>query len=607
MALYFAALDGSAHTAAHAVDVFMIASVSASPISAYTASRSVGSVRVSPSRPWLSRKHVPAASSSDSTSHTVAVPTSPPPAPSGLQLSTPGLIFGGLLGGGPFLAWLLRRNDSDAPGKSAYRKAEGELMSELMSGGDAFVGGAQVGGDVSSGFGSLESGVTREPTGFIGVPLSNPLFQTCVYLDYNATTPVYPEVAHAMEPFLWEHFGNPSSGHAFAKSTRHAIDAARLQVAKTINCDPSEVVFTSCGSESDNHAVASAVEYFLQTNKESPNRIPHVVTSSVEHPAILEYLLDGKKKGTLDFTAVPVNEFGTVNPADITAAVTENTCLLTLMHANNEVGAVQPVREAAEAVKNINKNILVHCDAAQSLGKIDVDVQELKVDYLTVVGHKVGAPKGVAATYTRKGSPWCKLLHGGGQESGRRAGTENVVHVVGLGRACALIDEEKEKLPQYMAACTDELRRILETELGEYGGDDTENSSGVRFNGPGDATQRLPNTVSIGIKGISASVLLETLANDVAASAGAACHTGDAAASISGVLVAMDVPETYAVGTLRLSVGRHTTVQDIEKGAGKIVDAVKKQRAEFDAMPEGERPWWCVRNVAKAFKLREEL
>ena len=448
---------------------------------------------------------------------------------------------------------------------------------------------------------------SRPTVGAIGAPLPNPLFRTCAYLDYNATTPVFPEVADAMAPFVWDHFGNPSSGHAFAEATRDAIAKARSQVATCVGCAPDEIVFTSCGSESDNHAIASALEHFNEREKKKlrdasaaagtarKKNVPHVVTSAVEHPAILEYLIAGEKRGELTYTAVPVDHEGIVDPAAIGDAVGANTCLVTLMHANNEVGAVQPVAAAARAARAKNARVLVHCDAAQSLGKISVRVSDLEVDYLTIVGHKIGAPKGVAATFARREAPWRKLLHGGGQESGRRAGTENVVHIAALGAACALVDAERDRLPQYMEACTDELRRVLRRELGAYGEEDEDD--GVRFNGPAEAARRLPNTVSVGIKGVSASALLDSLRDEVAASAGAACHSGEAAASISGVLVAMNVPEAYAVGTLRLSVGRHTSVEDVERGAARIVAAAKKQRAEIAEMPEGERPWWCVRKA----------
>ena len=525
-------------------------------------------------------------------SATVGVPASPPPKPAGLHVSTPGLIAGALFGGGPFLAWLMRRNDEDAPGNARPMRDVGDEESSETGTTRAR---ETLGGDRNG---------SRPTVGSIGTSLPNPLFRTCAYLDYNATPPVFPEVARAMAPFVWDHFGNPSSGHAFASATRDAVAKARSQVATCVGCAPDEIVFTSCGSESDNHAIASAVEHFKRDERNGASgargaetSVPHVVASAVEHPAILEYLIAGAERGELTYTTVPVNGEGIVDPAAVAAAVTPNTCLVTLMHANNEVGAVQPVAAAARAARAKNARTLVHCDAAQSLGKIGVNCRDLEVDYLTIVGHKIGAPKGVAATFARRGAPWRKLLHGGGQESGRRAGTENVVHIAALGAACALIDAERDRLPKYMEACTDELRRVLRRELGAWSGEGEGAEDGVRFNGPAEASKRLPNTVSVGIKGVSASVLLDALRDDVAASAGAACHSGEAAASISGVLVAMGVPEAYAVGTLRLSVGRHTTVQDVERGAARIVAAAKKQRAEIDAMPEGERPWWCVRKA----------
>ena len=595
-----------AHTASRTADVSMFASVSASSPAASSASR--GAVLTSksrrraahlpdPTRRVRVRTRVSASASDASHSATVGVPASPPPKPAGLHVSTPGLIAGALFGGGPFLAWLMRRNDEDAPGNARSREPGDEGETAPMSTATTRRREARAGGDDRDG--------PRPTVGSIGAPLPNPLFRTCAYLDYNATTPVFPEVALAMAPFVWDHFGNPSSGHAFAEATRDAIAKARSQVATCVGCETDEIVFTSCGSESDNHAIASAVEHFRKGRGARPRagpekNVPHVVTSAVEHPAILEYLVAGAARGELTYTAVPVNGEGIVDPAAIGEAVTPHTCLVTLMHANNEVGAVQPVAEAARAARAANPSVLVHCDAAQSLGKIGVNVRDLEVDYLTIVGHKIGAPKGVAATFARRGAPWCKLLHGGGQESGRRAGTENVTHVVALGAACALIDAERDRLPQHMEACADELRRVLRRDLGEYGeegGLDEVEPSGVRFNGPTDAAKRLPNTVSVGIKGVSASVLLDSLREEVAASAGAACHSGEAAASISSVLMAMHVPEAYAVGTLRLSVGRHTTVQDVERGAARIVAAAKKQRAEIDELPEGERPWWCVRKA----------
>lgn len=489
------------------------------------------------------------ASSASSSSGVVGVP---PASPALVAPSTPGLVAGALFGGFPLVAWLMRRKEDDASRPSPDRGR-----------------------------------------GAIGSPLPSPTFRSCAYLDYNATTPIFPEVAAAMEPFLWEHFGNPSSGHAFAAPCKTAVDVARAQVARMLGCDPSEIVFTSCGSESDNHAIASAVEHARRA-RDIP--IPHVVTSAVEHPAILEYLIAARDRGELVFDAAPVDDAGVVSPSSVAALVRDDTCLVTVMHANNEVGAIQPVAAIAAAARAVNPNVIVHTDAAQSCGKVPVKVRDLAVDYATVVGHKIGAPKGVAALYVRDGAPFAKLMHGGGQEGGRRAGTENVLHVVGLGAAAALVEDEADRLPSYMSACVAELRRRLEAELGG------EDGAGIRVNGPENAADRLPNTLSVGVAGISASALLESLSEEVAASAGAACHTGEAAATVSGVLRAMRVPDEYAVGTLRLSVGRHTTIEDVEIGAEKIIAAAKAQREEIAALPEGERPWWCVRNVAKAFK-----
>lgn len=239
----------------------------------------------------------------------------------------------------------------------------------------------------------------RVGEGSIGARLSGSTHDTCVYLDYNATTPIFPEVAAAMEPFLWEHFGNPSSGHAFARPCKTAVDVARSQVARMLGCRPGEVIFTSCGSESDNHAIASAVEHAVVAKNIAT---PHVVTCSVEHPAILEYLIAAQAAGRLTYTAVGVSEGGVVDPADVAAAVTPNTCLVTVMHANNEVGAVQPVAAIAAAARAANPDVVVHTDAAQSCGKIPVKVNDLGVDMCTIVGHKIGAPKGVAALYVRE-------------------------------------------------------------------------------------------------------------------------------------------------------------------------------------------------------------
>ena len=242
-----------------------------------------------------------------------------------------------------------------------------------------------------------------------------------------------------------------------------------------LGCDPTEVVFTSCGSESDNHAIASAVDLFVAKNRSSdskPNATmnkPHVVSTAVEHPAILEYLAAKAKANELTYDLVPVNEEGLVDPKAVAAKVRSDTCLVTVMHANNETGAIQPVAECARLAREKNEDVLIHTDAAQSCGKIPVKVNDLGVDMCTVVGHKIGAPKGVAALYVASAAPFSKLLHGGGQESGRRAGTENVLEIVGLGAACELVEREKDILPSHMSAMRDELSRRLASGLG---GDD---------------------------------------------------------------------------------------------------------------------------------------
>ena len=501
----------------------------------------------------------------------VAIGHHPPPK----HVFTPTTVIAGVFSAFPIVALFLRR-------KELLEKRNARAANDS---------GATGGSDASSMTAPRPIAPPRG-VGSIGSRLPGATHDTCVYLDYNATTPIFPEVAAAMEPFLWEHFGNPSSGHAFAAPCRDAVAKARGQVATMLGCHPDEVVFTSCGSESDNHAIASAVDLFVEQKRgEIGSYVPHVVSTAVEHPAILEYLAAKAKANVLTYDLVPVDEEGLVDPKAVAAKVTSTTCLVTVMHANNETGAIQPVAECARLAREKNRDVLIHTDAAQSCGKIPVKVNDLGVDMCTVVGHKIGAPKGVAALYVASGAPFSKLLHGGGQEAGRRAGTENVLHIVGLGAACELVEREKDVLPSHMSAMRDELLRRLELGLGDDDG------SGVRVNGPIDGAKRLPNTLSVGIKGVSASQLLDVLKDDVAASAGAACHSGEAAASVSAVLRAMAVPEEYAIGTLRLSVGRHTCPADVENGAALVVDAARAQREEIAALPEGERPWWCVRKA----------
>ena len=414
----------------------------------------------------------------------------------------------------------------------------------------------------------------------LGSPLPRaPEHGDCVYLDYQATTPVWPEVAEAAAPYLQLHWGNPSSGHAFGRPCAAAVSSARGAVATLVRASPSEILFTSCGSEADNHAIygALAAEEARRRAGATSKKLPHVVTSNIEHPAIEECLKVLEAEGRLRATYVPCDGEGRVGADAVAAAVTKETILVTVMHSNNEVGAVQPVAAIAAAARAASVAagapkgaLLVHSDAAQSIGKLAIDVAAEGVDLLTIVGHKFGAPKGVAALYVRSGvgaaGTFGKFVHGGGQEAGRRAGTECVVLQVALGKAAEIATAELPRTAAHMAAMRTLLLELLTDGLGP---------EIVRVNGPADAAHRLPNTLSVGLVGVRSSELLATLSESVAASAGAACHTDHAA--VSAVLRAMEVPHAQAVGTLRLSTGRHTTEAEVRRAAALIIAEAKRQ------------------------------
>ncbi|GMH33352.1 hypothetical protein BSKO_01186 [Bryopsis sp. KO-2023] len=390
-----------------------------------------------------------------------------------------------------------------------------------------------------------------------------PIFEEtgCIYLDYNATTPIYPEVAEAMNPFLHKHFGNPSSKHIYGTKCHGAVEDARKQVAGLIGCSPSEIYFTSCGTESNNWAIWGSIAMARKRGL----KCPHVVTSAVEHPAVLNYLIALKEQGLLTFTAVPVTEQGLVRPQDVIASIDpESTVLVSIMHSNNEVGAIQPLEEITAAVRQATPQALIHCDGAQSLGKVSLNVQSLGVDMLSIVGHKLGAPKGVAALYIRSGVQLEPLLRGGGQEAGSRPGTENVLQVVGLGMACEIARKEATAIYQNMMQTREKLHECLISGLG---------ADSVHLNGPTDPSKRLPNTLNVSIDGLDSNKLLSGLGETLAASAGSACHSGEH--SSSPVLEAMKVPGEAAKGTLRLSTGRHTTLEDVARAAEIIVQGVK--------------------------------
>ncbi|MEV0937657.1 cysteine desulfurase family protein [Streptomyces phaeochromogenes] len=375
-----------------------------------------------------------------------------------------------------------------------------------------------------------------------------------VYLDYNGTTPVDPRVAEAMRPHLTDFFGNPSSSHPYAVTPRRALAEARAQVADLIGARPGEVVFTSSGSEADLLALRGAV---LASGRPRP----HVITQATEHPAVLETCSALERLHGARVTVLPVDSDGLLCPAALAGAFTEDTVLVSVMAANNETGALQPVAELAALTRS--RGALFHCDAAQAVGKIPLDVGELSVDLLTVVGHKMYAPKGAAALYVRDGVRLEPVVYGGGQERGLRAGTENVALAVALGTAAQLAATElADGAPARLAAWRDDLHQRLTDGL----------PGRVHLNGP--EKNRLPNTLNVSVDGVLGHELLAG-AHQIAASTGSACHSGTH--TPSPVLTAMGLDPARALGALRLSLGRWTTSGDIETAATALIRAAAAQ------------------------------
>jgi cysteine desulfurase len=380
-----------------------------------------------------------------------------------------------------------------------------------------------------------------------------------IYLDHNATTPVLPEVRDAMLPYLAERFGNPSSGHVFGGEAREGVERARQQVAALLSCAPEEIVFTSGGTEANNLAIRGVAEA-------RPER-RHVLTSAIEHPAVAAPCAWLEKHGWR-VTRIGVDAEGRLRPGDVAAALDDETALVTVMHANNETGVVQPIGEIAEGARS--RGAVSHTDAAQSVGKIPVDVRRLGVDLLSVAGHKLYAPKGVGALYVRRGTPIRPFVLGAGHERGLRPGTENVASIVGLGAASerARVDlaEEGARLQRLRDDLWERLRAAV---------------PGLALNGH--PTERLPNTLSVRFPRASGTAVLAA-APGVAASTGSACHEG--LESAPEVIVAMGVPAVEALGTVRLSLGRGTTPQDVEAAARALRDA---WRAANEGAGLGER------------------
>jgi len=374
-----------------------------------------------------------------------------------------------------------------------------------------------------------------------------------VYADNNATTRVAPEVLEAMLPFFKEQFGNPSSMHYLAKPAEQAITKAREQVACLLNADPSEIVFTSCGTESNNAAIRGVLAAL-------PHK-KHLITTRVEHPAVRNVCQYLGKNG-YRVTELPVDKMGQIDLDELRETLDDDTALVSIMWANNETGVIFPVREIADMVKI--RGALLHCDAVQAAGKLPTDLRTVNVDLLSISGHKLHAPKGIGVLYIRKGTYFSPLMIGGHQEKGRRAGTENVPYIVGLGKACELALEQMEDEQTRVKS----LRDRLEQELLEKALDASVN---------GDPTNRLPNTTSISFKYIEGeAILLMLSAEGIAASSGSACTSGSL--EPSHVLRAMGVPFTRVHGSIRFSLSRYNSAEDITYIVEKMVPIARRLR-----------------------------
>ena len=377
-----------------------------------------------------------------------------------------------------------------------------------------------------------------------------------IYLDYNATTPIDAEVAAAMLPYLDQFFGNPSSSHRFGIETKKAVEKARQQIATLLHCQPDEIVFTSGGSESNNWAI-KGIAY---QNRHNGN---HIITSAIEHPAVSEVCGFLESQG-FEISTIPVDEFGMVNPDDIKKAIRTSTILITIMHANNEVGTIQPISEIGEIANR--HGIIFHSDGAQSVGKIETNVRKLGVDLFSIAGHKLYAPKGIGALYIKRGVTLQKLIHGADHERNYRAGTENVLEIVGLGKAAEVSGRDLLQNILQMKKMRDQLHTTLQKELPD-----------IKLNGH--TEKRLPNTLSLSFPKIEANTMISELEN-VAASAGAACHADNV--EVSTVLSAMRIPVDFAMGTIRFSTGRYTSEEEIEQAANFIIAAVRKLQPNPD-------------------------
>lgn len=370
-----------------------------------------------------------------------------------------------------------------------------------------------------------------------------------IYLDYNATTPIDRAVREAMLPYLSEHFGNPSSTHAYGKIAHEAVEKARSQVAALIGAEADEIVFTGGGSEASNQAIKGTCL----------GQSCHIITTSVEHPATISPIRFLEKFGC-QITVLRVDRFGIVDPDDVRKAITPRTRLVSIMHSSNEVGTLMPIAEIAKHCHAAD--VLLHTDCAQSLGKVPVAVRQLGVDLLTIAGHKLYAPKGIGALFVRRGVNVDPLIHGASHERGRRAGTENVPYIVGLGKAAEIAIESLPAATERLRSLRDRLHNALMLGLGDC----------VVLNGHRE--ERLPNTLNVNFVGHIGAELLARVPG-IAASTGSACHEG--MISLSPVLKAMGVPPEIGRGAVRLTVGRFTTEAEIDRAAAMLIAAARSK------------------------------
>jgi len=370
-----------------------------------------------------------------------------------------------------------------------------------------------------------------------------------LYLDYNATTPITKEVAEAMMPFILEDFGNPSSAHPMGTKAKEALEEARGRIAALLGCEAGEIIFTSGGTESNNMVLKGAAWSLREKGR-------HIITTRIEHPSIINTALFLMEEG-YEISFLPVDEYGMLDPNEVKGAIRKDTIFITVMHANNETGTIQPIAEISALSKE--HGILFHTDAAQSIGKIDTRVADLGVDLLTIAGHKLYAPKGVGALYIRKGVEIEPFHHGGGQERGLRSGTENVLLNVGLGKACELIQGTLSREVPRIKALRDRLYEHIASGVPEA----------VLHGHP---EQRLPNTLFISFPGMIGEEILGDIP-ELCASTGSACH--DQSVSLSHVLAAMGVKKEVGMGAIRLSLGRPTTEDEVDQAARLLIDAVK--------------------------------